>query len=372
MEQYLLQVPKNLAGEIRSHIANGTAQNIQLVSKADNRHFTFVLSGKEYFAKIAQLPCVLETHKTYDDNFFYKSGEIGQMFIVCEKEDEKEAAKTITEISNGITPPNTNVVKRKYEKTKHYTPFPKPDVARVEEDLIKILQGGPFEEVEEELVEFHDWMVDEAHPNGLIVTDEMELIRQHPEYLNLTLGGYTEEEMDRLQLENELESAMDLDSAGAELEDLSFNHISDDNVPPMTHAPLEMNDEIELQTSRDLEGSSCLAPRASPSLSQDDDGVDDLENELLDGLDEKSAAGDASYQQNPNYLELVATRERLQKCLQDSNRNIFELAAKVDANSNIVVKNRFKQMLETTQAQKAKIAQELVETVERIKQMETV
>lgn len=145
--------------------------------------------------------------------------------------------------------------------------------------------------IEEELVEFHDWMVDEAHPNGLIVTDEMELIRQHPEYLNLTLGGYTEEEMDRLQLENELESAMDLDSAGAELEDLSFNHISDDNVPPMTHAPLEMNDEIESQTSRDLEGSSCLAPRASPSLSQDDDGVDDLENELLDGLDEKSAAG---------------------------------------------------------------------------------
>lgn len=27
----------------------------------------------------AQLPCILETHKTYDDNFFYKSGEIGQV-----------------------------------------------------------------------------------------------------------------------------------------------------------------------------------------------------------------------------------------------------------------------------------------------------
>ena len=27
----------------------------------------------------AQLPCIVETHKTYDDNFFYKSGEIGQV-----------------------------------------------------------------------------------------------------------------------------------------------------------------------------------------------------------------------------------------------------------------------------------------------------
>lgn len=89
-----------------------------VLSKPPESSFTIFLST------LAQLPCVLETHKTYDDNFFYKSGEIGQMFIVCEKEDEKEAAKTITEISNGITPPNTNVVKRKYEKTKHYTPFP--------------------------------------------------------------------------------------------------------------------------------------------------------------------------------------------------------------------------------------------------------
>lgn len=30
----------------------------------------------------------------------------------------------LDEVSNGITPPNTNVIKRKFEKTKRHTPFP--------------------------------------------------------------------------------------------------------------------------------------------------------------------------------------------------------------------------------------------------------
>ena len=99
-----------------------------------------------------QLPCILETHKTYDDNLFYKSGEIGQVilgiqaavsgeacflcthvgmmamleqaFVVTEKDDERAQLEQAEEVPNGITPPNTNVVKRKYEKTKRYAPFP--------------------------------------------------------------------------------------------------------------------------------------------------------------------------------------------------------------------------------------------------------
>ena len=115
---------------------------------ADNKHLTLVVNGKEYPTKIGmllgdlelsdihssidfnlilpivQLPCILETHKTYDDNLFYKSGEIGQCFVVTDKEQEQKQLEEVEEVPNGITPPNTNVVKRKYEKTKRYTPFP--------------------------------------------------------------------------------------------------------------------------------------------------------------------------------------------------------------------------------------------------------
>ncbi|GLE08122.1 hypothetical protein PINS_up019084 [Pythium insidiosum] len=186
MEQYLLQLPKRLAQEVRSAIASSDGGGVEMISGADNKHFTFVINGKQYDAKIAQLPSILETHKTYDGNFLYKSGEIGQIFVVTEKEEEKQLLEQTEELPNGLTPPNTNVLKRKYAKTRRYQPFPKPDVGRVEEDLVKMIQGGPYEEVREELVDFCDWMVDEEHPNGIVVTDEVELIRQHPEYLDLS------------------------------------------------------------------------------------------------------------------------------------------------------------------------------------------
>lgn len=47
-----------------------------------------------------------------------------QIFIVTDKEDEAAVLEQHDEAPNGITPPNTNVVKRKYEKTKRHTPFP--------------------------------------------------------------------------------------------------------------------------------------------------------------------------------------------------------------------------------------------------------
>jgi transcription initiation factor TFIID subunit 7 len=175
MEQYLLQVPRKLAEEIRKGIANADSEKIELISAgkiifhvyfyiffvgkgikltkkicvciADNKHFTFKQGGREYFAKIAQLPCILETHKTYDDNLFYKSGEIGQIFIVTDNEEEKKEIEECNDVPNGITPPTTNIVKRTFEKTKSQTPYPKNEVARVEESLIKISQGGAYEDV---------------------------------------------------------------------------------------------------------------------------------------------------------------------------------------------------------------------------------
>lgn len=47
-----------------------------------------------------------------------------QIFIVSDKEEELKVLEEQDEVPNGITPPNTNVTKRKFEKTKRHTPFP--------------------------------------------------------------------------------------------------------------------------------------------------------------------------------------------------------------------------------------------------------
>lgn len=80
MEQYLLQVPKKLAQEVRRHVASGDVGKVELISggalpaalsirtcrfvrscigvhpralnAADNKHFKLVVDGKEYASKI--------------------------------------------------------------------------------------------------------------------------------------------------------------------------------------------------------------------------------------------------------------------------------------------------------------------------------
>ncbi|TMW62293.1 hypothetical protein Poli38472_009786 [Pythium oligandrum] len=355
MEQFLLQLPKRLAQEVRAAIANGDNSKVEMIAGADNKHFSFVVNGKQYSAKIAHLPTILETHKTYDDNFLYKSGEIGQIFIVTDKEDEKKQLEEIEELQNGITPPNTNVVKRKYEKTKWNKPFPKTEVARVEEDLVRMLQSGPYEEVQEELVDFCDWMVDEDHPNGITVTDELELIRQHPEYLELTAESPAKQPK--------------LDRSGR------GNDYSAVNTPIAT----DIGSEVESHGGQEsAQRSPAFAPTPSPGMSPTDADaeekeVDDLENDLLDGMDEKPTSPQVnkkSYLEDPAYLQLVTARDRLQKAVRDADRDVNDFAAKMNTNSNFVVKNRFKQMMETSQKQRDEAAAELEKVQSQMRDME--
>jgi hypothetical protein len=44
--------------------------------------------------------------------------------------------------------------------------------------------------IEEELVDYYDWMVDDECPGGITITDEMEFISQHPEVRNKLSPSY--------------------------------------------------------------------------------------------------------------------------------------------------------------------------------------
>lgn len=147
----------------------------------------------------------------------------------------------------------------------------------MEESLNKIINpGGVIEDVQEELVDFYDWMVDADHPNGIIVTDEMELIRQHPEYLTLT-----EEEPPTKQQKtsgaapNGEMRAIDTATSASAV-----------NTPIVT----DIGSEAESQAGREsAQRSPAFAPTPSPVLSAQDDDVDDLEDDILGAMEEKPA-----------------------------------------------------------------------------------
>ncbi|GLE11291.1 hypothetical protein PINS_up023657, partial [Pythium insidiosum] len=200
-----------------------------------------------------------------------------------------------------------------------------------------MIQGGPYEEVREELVDFCDWMVDEEHPNGIVVTDEVELIRQHPEYLDLSSEPPTKQ---------------------AKANDARF-------IPSSLNARSGINTPVATDFGSEVESHGGQDPGMSPDAdgdATDEKDVDDLEDDLLSGMEEKKPSASSSqasataraapaappkksYLDDPAYHQLTASRDRLQKAVRDAERDTNDFAAKMNANSNIVVKNRFKQMM---------------------------
>lgn len=74
---------------------------------------------------LESLPCILESHKTFDNQSYYKCGDINQIFRVFDNHAEQEKRDESNDpLLSGLTPPTTNIVKRKFDKTRKYGPFP--------------------------------------------------------------------------------------------------------------------------------------------------------------------------------------------------------------------------------------------------------
>lgn len=178
MEQYFCKMPKSISDKVKSCIEKNEIEKMNFVSKGDSKNFEFVFEGKTYPAMLHSLPCLVESYKTYDKVLHYKSGDIGQMMMVYENDEEEKE-----ELYSGITPPTVNIVKRKFEKTMRCDHFPVNEVIQVSAELAKFTVDGPVEMVSDEIVEFEDWMETEECPSGVTFYDEMQFLKQHPQFI---------------------------------------------------------------------------------------------------------------------------------------------------------------------------------------------
>lgn len=142
--------------------------------------WNFRCDGASYPAKLVNLPCPVELHKTHDHQAYYKSVDIAQMLIVYEDEmaleeaEEKPIEGFPTYYHSGLTPPIKRVVERRFAAREHRKVAPpRSAVADVEEDLLHLMEkitkdekskrnkmpsltsaNKVLEEVEEEVVEY--------------------------------------------------------------------------------------------------------------------------------------------------------------------------------------------------------------------------
>ncbi|XP_059140371.1 transcription initiation factor TFIID subunit 7-like [Physella acuta] len=142
-QQFILRLPQDAALQLHEDLKESS--NVQLRDKLsiemdpDMRHGRVRYGGDIFFAKLLDLPTIVESLKTVDKKTFYKTADICQM-LLCKTEedwtqDETESPRKKDKDkkyawNHGITPPLKNVRKRRFRKTLKKKYMDQPEVEK--------------------------------------------------------------------------------------------------------------------------------------------------------------------------------------------------------------------------------------------------
>ncbi|XP_073292912.1 transcription initiation factor TFIID subunit 7-like [Primulina huaijiensis] len=150
-EQFILRVPPAVAERIERLLndpaSSSEDKSMDLSFSEDGRTGKFVIGNDHFSASLLDLPTVVESYKTYDDNVLIKTADIGQMIMV--REDSDNIPESL-EHRHGLTPPMRDARRRRFRREPDLNP---EVVRRVEKDLQNIMAGGTVENIGVEMAE---------------------------------------------------------------------------------------------------------------------------------------------------------------------------------------------------------------------------
>lgn len=150
-EQFILRLPPSVAEQIDRLLSeNASDESLDLSFSEDGRSGTFVIGNDHFPASLMDLPCVVESFKTYDDSALVKTADIGQMIMVREPGD---SAPDVIEYRHGLTPPMRDARKRRFRREPDLNP---ELVQRVEKDLVNIMTGATIDNADPEVNEHEE------------------------------------------------------------------------------------------------------------------------------------------------------------------------------------------------------------------------
>jgi len=203
----IIRFPDRLADIVNNALAKSKESiDIKLNPEDNNNkiHMTepnranIKFGDQTYPALIARLPCNIETHKTFDHIHYFKAGDIAEMVQVFETEDDREFAHyemCQTEgyrrtYLSGITPPTTQIIRRRFMKTRSVKPKNREVVSEVEAEIQKYVSSNEIVEEFEEVVDFEEYMANADNPDGCVfnfdsaaLTEDHMEFQKHPEML---------------------------------------------------------------------------------------------------------------------------------------------------------------------------------------------
>ncbi|KAF2173223.1 hypothetical protein M409DRAFT_49698 [Zasmidium cellare ATCC 36951] len=133
-------------GQVGPHPSQGDAEvSVKFIEK-NYRRAIIKIRGRMYAAALVDIPCIVESMKSFDKKGWWKVADISQMLLVlgrCNSEEEaktyalpKEVNKDNFQYAHGLTPPMHWVRKRRFRKRMNYN-----EIANVEEEVEKLLKA---------------------------------------------------------------------------------------------------------------------------------------------------------------------------------------------------------------------------------------
>ncbi|XP_008809571.1 transcription initiation factor TFIID subunit 7-like isoform X3 [Phoenix dactylifera] len=85
-EQFILRVPPSVSERIErlfnENASSSEDGSLDLSFSEDGRSGTFMIGNERFPASLLDLPCIVESYKTYDDSVLIKTADIGQPELV--------------------------------------------------------------------------------------------------------------------------------------------------------------------------------------------------------------------------------------------------------------------------------------------------
>ena len=295
----------------------GAEISIRFLDK-DFRRAVVTVRGRMYAAVLVDLPCIVESMKSWDRKGWYKVADINQMLLVlgrCTSDDEakifplptREVDKNNLQYAHGLTPPMRWVRKRRFRKRVSYK-----TIANVEEEVERLLKEDEAAEAQggEVTWEFFDRAEMERSPGaaeeeesgygdaGEDMDAEGEAI-ETVEGEGLEFEEYYDDEGDAADLEGNLQAMFDEDAATTQL-------VTVESPVPLPDHTSAVDNILVAETPIADTDTQAETP-ADEQSSSDEDEDEDEEPDSPDLLDEDAAAKAAERNQQ---LEEVADLER--------------------------------------------------------------
>ncbi|ELP85161.1 hypothetical protein EIN_082130 [Entamoeba invadens IP1] len=144
MEQpVLLRLPEEEAAVLREQIRKGDVK-LKIDIPQGKNSGTCTFNNKEFCATLVRLPCVVETHKSYDDVALYKTGDIGQAIVIHDKNNPPKIDEN-GRLKSGLTPPTNRIISKFKKPT---TEAEKDRMKELQEEIKKVNITAKSEETE--------------------------------------------------------------------------------------------------------------------------------------------------------------------------------------------------------------------------------